>query len=154
MNKIARPFYPASDRLWFLITPLCYTSAHRYETLCISFLFARPQPRWPPSSIRAELEPGRYGHPTGKTSAQCAPVDLRWTECRSLFFRRWQETDLPVVSWRCEVRSDLCDEYRRQRPAHGLDRQGTHHLQFLLSRWQEDSLCLDSSREPGVPSAP
>ena len=44
-------------------------------------------------------------------------------------------------------------EYRRHGPAHGLDRQGTHDLQFLLSRRQEDSLRVDASGEPGVSAA-
>ena len=94
----------------------------------------------------------RYGHSSGEASAQRPPVDVWRAECRGLLFRRRQETDLPVVARRCEVRPDIRDEHRRQRPAHGLDRQGTHHLQLLLSRRQEDSLCINAPGQPRVPA--
>src|SRR5271165_5983343 len=35
----------------------------------------------------------------------------------------------------------------------GTDRHRTHHMQLLLSRWQEDSLCLYALGQPGVPAA-
>ena len=129
--------------------PFCYTSAVHEANPCARSVARRY------SAARGCTggNPARPRHAAGKTPPQRASTHLRRTECRSLLLRRRQEADLPIVPRRREVRPDLHHEHRRQRPAHGLNRQGTHHLQLLLSRWQEDSVLLHAPGQPRVPAA-
>src|SRR6202035_396360 len=109
-------------------TSLCYTNGHHHEThIAVRALFACTSNRGRTNNFRADCESNRSSYAAGKASAQRASAYLWRAECRSLLFRRWQEADLSVVAWRCEMRPDFHDEHRRQRSAHDLDRQGTHH---------------------------